>query len=72
MAVLENVWVLYQKLMQPPFMLLQISDVLASFGAFMAVLIANRDYHANIIVYLRDDVIHVKIVTATDDYGYCA
>ncbi len=64
MGVLDVVWVLYQKLMQPPFMLLQISDILATFGAFMAVLIAIEIF-INIIVYLRDDVIHVKIVMAT-------
>jgi uncharacterized membrane protein (DUF373 family) len=64
MGVADVVWVLYQKLMQPPFMLLQISDILATFGAFMAVLIAIEIF-INIIIYLREDVIHVKIVMAT-------
>lgn len=38
--------------------------MLATYGAFMAVLIAIEIFN-NIIVYLRDDVIHVKIVMAT-------
>lgn len=57
-------YVLYEKLMAPPFMMLTISDILATFGAFMAVLIAIEIF-VNIIIYLRDDVIHVKIVVAT-------
>ena len=35
-----------------------------TFGAFMVVLIAVEIFQ-NIILYLRDDVIHVKIVLAT-------
>ena len=64
MGVADVVWVLYQKLTEPPFMLLQISDILATFGAFMAVLIAIEIF-INITIYLREDVIHVKIVMAT-------
>ena len=33
-------YVLYQKITEPPFLLLQISEILATFGAFLAVLIA--------------------------------
>jgi uncharacterized membrane protein (DUF373 family) len=55
---------IYQKLMTPPFMMLTISDLLASFGAFMAVLIAIEIF-INITIYLRHDVIHVQIVMAT-------
>lgn len=64
MGVADVVWVLYKKLMTPPVFLLQISDILATFGAFMAVLIAIEIF-VNITIYLRDDVIHVKIVLAT-------
>lgn len=63
-GVADVCWVLYQKLVQPPFLMLTINDILATFGAFMAVLIAIEIF-VNIIVYLRDDVIHVKIVLAT-------
>ncbi len=63
-GVVDVVYVLYDRLATPPFMLLQISDILETFGAFMAVLIAIEIFE-NIIIYLRDDVIHVKIVMAT-------
>ncbi len=60
----DVVWMLYQQLMAPPFMLLNINDILATFGAFMAVLIAIEIF-INITLYLRDDFIHVKLVMAT-------
>ena len=63
-GVIDVAWVLYQKLVEPPFMLLTISDILATFGAFMAVLISIEIF-VNITVYLQDDIIHVKIVMAT-------
>ena len=56
--------VLYEKLIEPPFLMLTINDMLATFGAFMAVLIT-IEILVNIVIYLRDDVIHVKIVLAT-------
>lgn len=63
-GILDVGWVLYKKLMEPPFMMLTINDILATFGAFMAVLIAIEIF-VNINIYLREDVIHVKIVMAT-------
>jgi uncharacterized membrane protein (DUF373 family) len=57
-------YVLYEKLVEEPFLMLTISDILATFGAFMAVLIAIEIF-VNINIYLREDVIHVKIVMAT-------
>lgn len=63
-GVLDVAWVLYGKLTDGPNFMLTISDMLATFGAFMAVLIAIEIF-VNITVYLRDDVIHVKIVMAT-------
>ncbi|MCX6372730.1 MAG: phosphate-starvation-inducible PsiE family protein [Actinobacteria bacterium] len=63
-GVADVVYVLYKRLMAEPRGLLQISDILATFGAFMAVLIAIEIF-VNIISYLRDDVIHVRIVLAT-------
>jgi uncharacterized membrane protein (DUF373 family) len=60
----DVVWMLYIQLMAPPFMLLNINDILETFGAFMAVLIAIEIF-INITLYLRDDVIHVKLVMAT-------
>jgi len=63
-GVVDVCWVLYEKLMSPPRFLLTISDILETFGAFMAVLIAIEIF-VNICVYLREDVIHVQIVMAT-------
>ena len=63
-GVVDVGYVLYQKLFDEPFLMLTISDILATFGAFMAVLIAIEIF-VNINIYLREDVIHVKIVMAT-------
>ncbi len=63
-GVADVVLVFYRKLIAPPFLLLTINDILATFGAFLAVLIAIEIF-LNITIYLRDDVIHVKIVIAT-------
>lgn len=68
-GVADIVYVLYQRLTDPshPFMLLEIRDILATFGAFMAVLIAIEIYH-NIILYVEDHRDHrlaVEIVLGT-------
>lgn len=64
MGVVDVGWTIYQKLASPPVFILTISDMLATFGAFMAVLIA-IEILINIVIYLREDAIHVKIVMAT-------
>jgi len=63
-GVADVVYVLYGRLMEPPVGLLGISDILATFGAFMAVLIAIEIF-INLVCYLRADAIHVKLVLAT-------
>ncbi len=63
-GVADVIMVLYQKLTTPPVMMLTITDILGLFGAFIAVLIA-IEILSSIIIYLRDDVIYVKIVMAT-------
>ncbi len=40
MGVIDVAWTIYQKIVEPPFLILAISDMLATFGAFLAVLIA--------------------------------
>lgn len=60
----DVIYVLYQRLMTPPLYLLNISDILATFGAFLAVLIAIEIF-INITIYIRDDVLPVKLVIAT-------
>jgi len=64
MGVVDVGWTLYQKLMTPPKFILTLAEILAIFGAFMAVLIAIEIF-VNITIYLREDIIHVKIVLAT-------
>ncbi len=64
MGVVDVGWTIYQKLASAPVFILTISDMLATFGAFMAVLIA-IEILINIVIYLREDAIHVKIVMAT-------
>ncbi|MBF0233045.1 MAG: phosphate-starvation-inducible PsiE family protein [Desulfamplus sp.] len=63
-GVIDVGWVLYEKLITPPKFLLTISDILDTFGAFMAVLIAIEIF-VNISIYLKEEVIHVQIVMAT-------
>jgi uncharacterized membrane protein (DUF373 family) len=63
-GTLDIIWVLYQRLRTPPYFLLNISDILATFGAFIAVMIA-IELFLNIVLYLRDDIIHVRLVVAT-------
>ncbi len=60
----DVIYVLYQRLVAPPFLLLSISDILATFGAFLAVLIAIEIF-INITMYLKTDVIPVRLVVAT-------
>lgn len=63
-GVIDVAWTIYQRIVSPPIFILTIGDILATFGAFMVVLIAIEIFQ-NIILYLRDDVIHVKIVLST-------
>ena len=60
----DVIYVLYQRLVEPPFLLLSISDILATFGAFLAVLIAIEIF-INITLYLKTNVIPVRLVVAT-------
>lgn len=63
-GIADVVWVIYRHLVEPPFMILRMADILETFGAFLAVLIAVEIF-LNITLYLRDDIIHVKLVVAT-------
>lgn len=57
-------WLMYQKIVEPPFIHLTINDILTLFGSFLVILIAIEIFF-NITLYLRSDVIHVKLVVAT-------
>ena len=60
----DVIYVLYLRLTEPPLMLLKINDILATFGAFLAVLIAIEIF-INIRMYLSTNVIPVRLVVAT-------
>ena len=60
----DVIYVLYQRIAAPPFFLLSINDILTTFGAFLAVLIAIEIF-INISMYLKTDVIPVRLVVAT-------
>lgn len=55
-SVVDVAWVLYERFIAAPVGLLNVNDILASFGAFMATLIAIEIF-LNIVLYLRDDVL---------------
>ena len=60
----DVVYVLYERLSTPPIFILKLGDILQIFGAFLAVLIAVEIF-INITLYLRDDILHVRLVVAT-------
>jgi uncharacterized membrane protein (DUF373 family) len=64
LSVADVAFVLYERLMAPPMLLLSLNDIFVVFASFLAVLIAIEIF-ANITLYLRDDVIHVRLVIAT-------
>ncbi len=63
-GVIDVVMVLYGKILQPSLEDLRPRDIIVVFGAFLAVLIAIEIF-MNITLYLRDDVVHVRLVVAT-------
>jgi uncharacterized membrane protein (DUF373 family) len=66
----DVIYVLYNRLITPPVFLLNISDILATFGAFLAVLIAVEIF-INITLYIRNDVLPVRLVVATALMAIC-
>lgn len=60
----DVIYVLYQRLVEPPFFFLQINDIFATFGAFLAVLIGIEIF-INISMYLSTNIIPVRLVIAT-------
>ncbi len=64
LAIIDAGFTTYQKFMEPPLYILEVSDLLAVFSAVLVVLIAIEIY-TNITLYLTADVIHIKLVVAT-------
>jgi hypothetical protein len=50
-GVADVVWMLYKDLVRPPFLLLNLSDIFALFGAFLTVLIAIEIFIKTIIAF---------------------
>ena len=63
-GVADVVYIIYQRLLVPPFFLLDINDIFYTFGAFMAVLIAVEIF-INIRLYLGTNIFPVQLVVAT-------
>lgn len=63
-GIFDVVWVFLKRLREPPFFILKVGDLLSLFGAILVVLIAIEIF-INITLYLREDVIHVRLVVAT-------
>ena len=64
LGVADVMYVLYSRLVQPPFLLLNVSDIFKVFGAFMVVLIAIEIF-INIRLYLGSNTLPIKLVLAT-------
>ncbi|KPP98044.1 phosphate-starvation-inducible PsiE family protein [Marinobacter sp. HL-58] len=60
----DVIYIIYDRLITPPFLLLSINDIFYTFGAFMAVLIAVEIF-INIRLYLGTNVFPVQLVVAT-------
>lgn len=63
-GVFDVIYVLYQLLTSPPFLLMEVSDIFRLFGAFMVVLIAIEIF-INIRLYLGTNVLPIQLVIAT-------
>ncbi|MBK5929440.1 phosphate-starvation-inducible PsiE family protein [Halochromatium salexigens] len=61
-GVLSVIHTIYLNLAQPPYFL--IPDIIKTFGAFLAVLIAYEIF-SNVRIYIRSDVFPMKLVVAT-------
>ncbi|AFI82961.1 phosphate-starvation-inducible PsiE family protein [Methylophaga nitratireducenticrescens] len=63
-GVADIIYIIFERLNKPPFLLLDINDIFYTFGAFMAVLIAVEIF-INIRLYLGTNVFPVQLVVAT-------
>ncbi|MBW4935849.1 phosphate-starvation-inducible PsiE family protein [Marinobacter sp. F4206] len=63
-SVGDVIYIIYERLVEPPFFLLTINDIFYTFGGFMAVLIAVEIF-INIRLYLGTNIFPVQLVVAT-------
>lgn len=64
MSVIDVGLVVWERIMKPPILILTMDDVIDTFSSFLVVLIA-IEILTNIVLYLRTNVLHVRIVLAT-------
>lgn len=60
----DVIYIIYERLIEPPLFLLNINDIFYTFGGFMAVLIAVEIF-INIRLYLGTNIFPVQLVVAT-------
>ncbi|WP_425043747.1 phosphate-starvation-inducible PsiE family protein [Primorskyibacter sp. S87] len=63
-SIVDTAYTFYVRLITPPVMVLEVSDLLAVFSAALVVLIAIEIF-TDVTLYLTANVIHVKLVVAT-------
>jgi uncharacterized membrane protein (DUF373 family) len=63
-TIADVVLVLYKRLMAPPFMFLNLGDILALFSTFLITLIGIEIF-LNITLYIRKDIIPIQLVIVT-------
>ena len=64
LSIFDVLVTIYGKISDPPYLVMTTNDLLETFGAFLLVLIAIEIF-INITLYIRSDVIPVKLVVAT-------
>ena len=64
LSISDVLFTIYDKISHPPYLMLTSNDLLETFGTFLIVLIAIEIF-INITLYIRSDVIPVKLVVAT-------
>ena len=63
-GVADVMYVLYSRLIEPPYLLLDVEDIFVVFASFMVVLIAIEIF-INIRLYLGSNTLPIKLVLAT-------
>ncbi len=63
-GVADVMYVLYTRLIEPPYLLLDVEDIFVVFASFMVVLIAIEIF-INIRLYLGSNTLPIKLVLAT-------
>jgi uncharacterized membrane protein (DUF373 family) len=64
LSIVDVLYIIWVKISNSPHFLMTTNDLLETFGSFLAVLIAIEIF-INITIYIRSDVIPVKLVVAT-------